>query len=171
LSAYCAQVPDRAPGGNVRCGGNDSIGVDAKMAVKILNCAGLTEMLNAKGRDSMAAYAAQPGECGRMPIDNAYQSRVPGNSRKEPFDMTYGIPAATHPLARCGMPSSIEAIGGRHGKEADVAPVFANAPRSLNRFRRNAALIDDDRVGVRSRLPPPIGPVNDGLAEIRICSK
>lgn len=49
-------------------GGQDRIGVDTVMAVKIGNGAGLTEVLDAERTYAMAMDGTEPGERGRMPV-------------------------------------------------------------------------------------------------------
>src|ERR1700728_1053154 len=63
-------VPDRTAGRDAFRRIDDGVGVDAMVAVEIVDGAGLAEMLDAEGFDLVAAHAAEPSQCRRMAVDH-----------------------------------------------------------------------------------------------------
>ena len=50
---------------------DDGVGVDAVVAIEVVDRAGLAEVLDAERFDAMAAHAAEPAQCGgRVPVTN-----------------------------------------------------------------------------------------------------
>src|SRR5665647_12386 len=63
-------VPHRRSGGQAFRRVDDGIGVDAIVAVKVADAAGLPKVLDAERLDPVAAHAAEPAERGRMAVDH-----------------------------------------------------------------------------------------------------
>ena len=63
-------VPHRRAGGQAFRRVDNGVGVDAVVAIELVDGAGLAEMLDAECFEPMAPYAAQPTERGGMAVDH-----------------------------------------------------------------------------------------------------
>src|SRR2546423_15296384 len=80
-------VPHRRAGGQAFRRVDNGVGVDAVVAIELVDGAGLAEMLDAECFEPMAPYAAQPTERGGMAVDRGNYPAVSPQRRQHPFDM------------------------------------------------------------------------------------
>ena len=108
----------------------------------------------------MSANTAQPGKRRWVPVVNRKQMSMSRNSGQQPLDMAFGgcRAAAPRPLRR--LPARIEAVGGRHGEDADVPEMLRRHACGGHRFRRHDTLIGDDQLAIGAGTPQPIGAVD-----------
>src|SRR5215510_1846225 len=95
-----------------RAGVEDGVDVEAVVAVEVREVAGLAEMLDAKGADTVAAHAAEPGQRRRMAVDERDQAGVRGEQRQQLLYMRNRIAVAGLAGAFGSVPPGIQAIGG-----------------------------------------------------------
>src|SRR3954447_7692398 len=69
-------MPHRGAGGEAFGRVDDGVGVDAVVAIQLVDGAGLAETLHTKGFEPVAAYAANPTERRRMAIDHGDDAAV-----------------------------------------------------------------------------------------------
>ena len=146
-------------------GGDDGVGVDAVVAVEILDRAGLAEMLDAERPHAVAMDGAEPRQSRRMAVEHADDAAMRRQAGEQPLDMRAGVheTALARP-ARRG-PAGIETVRRRDGQEPDVAAILRHQADGLDRFGRDRAGVSDDDLAVRAGLAQPIGAVDDGLAQ------
>src|SRR5271168_564442 len=104
------QIPDRPPRRDRLGGGDYRVGVDAVVAVKLVDRAGLAEMLDAKRPHPMAADRAEPRQSRRMPIEYADDAAMPGQAGKQPLDVATGMDQAALARPAGGGPAGIETV-------------------------------------------------------------
>ena len=92
------------------CRGDDSVGTDAIVPVKIDQRAGSSEM----PRNSYGALR--------------------GTARQKPLDVRAGMDEATFARLLRGGPSGVKPIGRRDREQTDVAAVFGHQPDRLKRL-------------------------------------
>src|SRR5258706_10648383 len=80
-------VPHRGAGGDGFGGVDDGVGVDAVVAVEIVDRPGLPEMLDAERFDLVAAHAAEPAEGGGMTVDHGDDAAVARQRRQQVLRM------------------------------------------------------------------------------------
>src|SRR2546421_12965127 len=80
-------VPPRRAGGQAFRRVDNGVGVDAVVAIELVDGAGLAEMLDAECFEPMAPYAAQPTERGGMAVDHGNYPAVSRQRRQQLFDM------------------------------------------------------------------------------------
>src|SRR5205807_1272360 len=80
-------VPHRGAGGETFRRIDDGVGVDAVVAIEVVDGAGLTKVLDAERFKAMPAHAAEPAERGRMAVDHADDAAVARQRRQQLFDM------------------------------------------------------------------------------------
>src|ERR1700728_4404892 len=80
-------VPYRTAGGDAFRRIDDGVGVDAMVAIEIVDRAGLAEMLDAQRFHAVTAHAAEPPQRGRMTIDHGDDAAVTRQGRQQFFDM------------------------------------------------------------------------------------
>ncbi len=61
---------------------DDGVGVDAVVAIEVVDGAGLAEMLDAERLEPVAAHAAEPAERGRMAVDHGDDAAVARQRRQ-----------------------------------------------------------------------------------------
>src|SRR5580692_1975042 len=161
------EIPDRPPRRDGFGGGDDGVGVDAVVAVEILDRAGLAEMLDTERPHAVAMDGAEPGQGRRMTVEHADDAAMPRHVGEQPLDVGAGVnqTALARP-ARRG-PAGIEAVRRRDGQKPDVAAILRHQANGLDRLRRHRAGISDDDLAVRAWRAQPIGAVDDGLAQRR----
>src|SRR5690242_7581997 len=92
---------------------DDGVGVDAVVAIEVVNGAGLAELLDAERLDAVAAHAAEPAERSRMAVDHGHDAAVARQRRQQLFDMAEILDAtALAPQIPRGGPPGMEPIGG-----------------------------------------------------------
>src|SRR5215212_4491951 len=79
--------PDRSAGGQALGRIDDGVGVDAVVAIEVVDGAGLAEMLHAKRFQPVAADAAKPAQRRRMPVDHGDDAAVARKWGEHFFDM------------------------------------------------------------------------------------
>src|SRR5579862_3490406 len=119
--SHHAQMPYRPPRRDGLGGGDDGVGVDAVMAVEIVDRAGLAEMLDAERPHAMAVDRAEPGQGRRMAVEHADDAAMARQRGEQPLDMGAGMDQAALARAACRGPAGIEAVGRGDGKETDIA--------------------------------------------------
>src|SRR5664279_1886802 len=87
LSHRHLAVPHRGAGGEAFGRIDDGVGVDAVVAIEVVDGAGLAEMLDAEGFDLVAAHAAEPAQCRRMAVDHGDEPAIARQRRQQFFDM------------------------------------------------------------------------------------
>src|SRR5882724_7808668 len=115
-------VPHRRAGGQAFRGVDDGVGVDAVVAIEVIDGPGLAEMFDTERFDAVAVHAAEPAERGRMAVDHGHDAAVARKRRKQFLDMAeMRYPAAVAPqLARRG-PSGKQPVGRGDRQQTDVA--------------------------------------------------
>src|SRR5580692_5251205 len=86
-----AEISDRPPRRDGLGGGDDGVGVDAVVAVEILDRAGLAEMLDTERPHAMAMDGAEPRQGRRMTVENADDAAMPRQAGEQPLDMRAGV--------------------------------------------------------------------------------
>src|ERR1700732_3453943 len=81
------EITDRASRRDGLGGGNDGVGVDAVVAVEVLDRAGLAEMLDAERPHAMAVDCAEPSQGRRMTVEHTDDPAVPRQAGEQPLDM------------------------------------------------------------------------------------
>src|SRR5437773_687104 len=66
---------------------DDGVGVEAVVAVEVVNGAGLAEMLDAERLDAVAADAAEPAQRRRMAVDDGDDAAIARQRRQQVLDM------------------------------------------------------------------------------------
>src|SRR5215471_14564053 len=119
---------------------DDGVGVDAIVAIEVVDGAGLAEMFDAERLDAMAAHAAEPAERRRMAVDHGDDAAVAGQWREQLLDMAQMLHAAAvaPELARRG-PPRMQPVDRGDGEQADVTPALTDEAGRLDRFRRHCA--------------------------------
>src|SRR5882724_1815197 len=125
---YCAAPSARSRASATRDGGeafrgvDDGVGVDAVVAIEVIDGPGLAEMFDTERFDAVAVHAAEPAERGRMAVDHGHDAAVARKRRKQFLDMAeMRYPAAVAPqLARRG-PSGKQPVGRGDRQQTDVA--------------------------------------------------
>src|SRR5258708_101665 len=114
LSHRHLAVPHRGAGGDGFGGVDDGVGVDAVVAVEIVDRPGLPEMLDAERFDLVAAHAAEPAEGGGMTVDHGDDAAVARQRRQKFLDMAemWHAAAVAAKFSRGG-PSRMQAVSGR----------------------------------------------------------
>src|SRR5580698_4560655 len=160
-----SEMTDRAPRRYRLGGGDDGVGVDAVVAVEVLDRAGLAEMLDAERPYAMAVDGAEPRQGRRMAVEHADDAAMAWQAGEQPLDMGAGVnQAALARPARRG-PAGIETVRRGDGQEADVAAVFGHQADGLDGFGRDRAGVSHHHLAVRAGLAQPIGAVDDRLAQ------
>src|SRR3982750_4336107 len=120
-------VPHRSPGGQAFCRVNDGVGVDAVVAIELVDGAGLAEMLNAERFEPMAPYAAEPTERGGMAVDHGDDPTVSRQRPEHFFDMAEMRQAAAvaAQVSRRG-PTGMQTIGRRNRQQPDIPAALAD---------------------------------------------
>src|SRR6202035_3383272 len=110
------EMPNRPPRRNCLGGGDDGVGVDAVVAVEVLDRAGLAEMLDAERPHAVAMDGAEPGQGRRMTVQHADDAAMPRQVGEQPLNMRAGVnqTALARP-ARRG-PAGIETVRRRDGQ-------------------------------------------------------
>src|SRR5436309_16107324 len=80
-------MPHRRTGGEALRRVDDGVGVDAVMAVEVVDRAGLAEMFDAQGLEAMAAYAAEPAQRRGMAVDHGDDAAIARQRRQQLFDV------------------------------------------------------------------------------------
>src|ERR1700677_805058 len=143
-------VPDRGAGGEAFGRIDDGIGVDAMVAVEVVDGAGLAEMLDAEGFDPVAAHAAEPTQCRRMAVDHGDDAAIPRQRRQQFLDMAEMLgPAAVAAQLACRGPARMQPVRRGDRQQADIPAAFADQPDRLDRLGRHGADIGDHNFGVR----------------------
>src|ERR1700721_2742439 len=91
-------VPHWRPRREAFGGVDDGVGVEAVMAIEVVDGAGLAEMLDAERLDAMPAHAAEPAERGRMAVDHGDDAAIARQRRQQLLDMAevlHPAPVAT----------------------------------------------------------------------------
>ena len=104
-------MADRAAGRDCLRRRDDGIRIDAIVAIKIGQRAGLAEMLNTKWPHPVTGDCAEPGQCRRMPIEDTDDAAMRGYVSEQALDVRARMhePALSRTLRRS--PAGIEAIG------------------------------------------------------------
>src|SRR6267378_1088439 len=164
LSHRHLAVPHRRAGGDGFGGVDDGVGVDAVVAIEIVDGAGLPEMLDAERFDLVAAHAAEPAEGRRVTVDHGDDAAIARQWRQQLLDMAemrYAAAIAAQ-FSRRG-PPRMQAVGGCDREQADIAAAFADQADRLDRFGRNGAGIGDHRFAILAGPAQPIGAIGDAL--------
>ena len=118
-------MPHRGADGETFRRIDDGVGVDAVVAVEIVDGPGLPEMLDAERFDLVAAHAAEPAERRRMTVDHRDDAAIARQRRQQFFDMAE-MPIAAE-FSRRG-PPRMQAVGGGDREQADIPAAFADQP-------------------------------------------
>src|SRR5580704_19384618 len=138
-------------------GGDDGVGVDAVVAVEVIDRAGLAEMLDAERPHAMAVDGAEPRQGRRMAVEHADDAAMAWQAGEQPLDMGAGVnQAALARPARRG-PAGIETVRRSDGQEADVAAVFGHQADGLDGLGGDRTGVSHHDLAVRARLAQPIG--------------
>src|SRR5580700_9193058 len=86
-----SEMTNRAPRRYRLGGGDDGVGVDAVVAVEVLDRAGLAEMLDAERPHAMAVDCAQPRQSRRMAVKHADDAAMPRQAGEQALDMRTGV--------------------------------------------------------------------------------
>src|SRR5580693_3527231 len=110
------EMADRTARRNSFGGGDDGVGVDAVVAVEVLDRAGLAEMLDAERPHAMSMDGAEPRQSRRMAIEHADDAAMPRHVGEQPLDMGAGVDqtALARPARRA--PAGIETVRRRDGQ-------------------------------------------------------
>src|ERR1700751_4685203 len=84
------EITDRPPRRDGLGGGDDGVGVDAVVAVEILDRAGLAEMLDAERPHAMAGDGAQPSQSRRMTVEHADDAAMARQAGEQALDVRAG---------------------------------------------------------------------------------
>src|SRR5260370_1373974 len=160
-------VPHRRAGGEAFGRVDDGVGIDAVVAVEVIDRAGLAEMLDAERLDTMPAHAAEPAERRGMTVDHGDDATVARQRRQQFFDMAEWQPAAVTPHPARRGPPRMQPVCRRDRKQADIPAAFANETDGLDRLRRNRAGIGDHSFTILAGLAQPIGAIRDALLQGR----
>src|SRR5579872_7542007 len=90
-------VTHRRAGGETFGRIDDGVGIDAVVAIEVVDRAGLAEMFDPERFDPMAAHPAEPGERRRMSVDHGHEAAIARQGRKQLFDMRQVRDTATIP--------------------------------------------------------------------------
>src|SRR5215813_11325630 len=80
-------MPDRRADGETFRRIDDGVGVEAMVAVEVVNGAGLAKMFDTERLDAVAADAAEPAERGRMAVDHGDDAAIARQRRQQVFDV------------------------------------------------------------------------------------
>ena len=90
---------------------DDGVGVDAVVAIEVVDGAGLAEMLDAERFQAMAAHAAEPGQRRRVSVDHGHEAAIARQRREQLFDMgQMRHAAAIAAQASCRAPTRMQPI-------------------------------------------------------------
>ena len=154
----------RGAGGDAFGRVDDSVGVDAVVAVEVVYGAGLAEMLDAERFHPVAAHTAEPTQRRRMAVDHGDDAAVARQRRQQFFDMAQMLHAAAVAAQRPRRgPPRMQPVQRGDGKQADIAAALADETCRLDRFGRDRACIGDDGFGVRPGLAQPLRALGDIL--------
>src|SRR3954452_25037716 len=87
---------------------DDGIGVNAVVPVELIDAPGLTEMLDAKRFQPMAAHAAEPPKRRGMAIDDGNDAAIARQRREQFIDVAdIRHPVALAPQLSCASPAGV----------------------------------------------------------------
>ena len=81
------EMPDRSSRCDCLRGGDNRIGINPVVAIKLSNRSGLAEMLDAERTYTVAADCPEPGEGCGMAVKHGDQAAMPGQVRKRALHM------------------------------------------------------------------------------------
>src|SRR5580692_5620605 len=111
------EITDRPPRRDRLRRGDDGVGVDAVVAVEVLDRAGLAEMLDAERPHAMAVDGAEPGQSRRMAVEHADDAAMAWQAGEQALDMRAGVNQAALARAAGRGPAGIETIRRRDRQE------------------------------------------------------
>src|SRR5580692_7209150 len=155
-----SEITNRPPRRDGFGGGDDGVGVDAVVAVEVLDRAGLAEMLDAERPHPMALDRAQPSQSRRMAVEHADDAAMLRQAGEQPLDMRAGVNKAALARAARRGPAGIETVRRRDGQEPDVAAILRHQADGLDGLGGDRAGIGDDDLTVRAGLAQPIGAID-----------
>src|SRR5580704_135721 len=161
------EMPYRAPRRDRLRRGDDGVGVDAVVAVEVLDRAGLAEMLDAERSHAVAMNGAEPRQSRRMTVQHADDAAMPRQVGEQPLDMAAGMNQTAFARPARRSPAGIETVRRRDGQEPDVAAILRHQADGLDGLGRDRAGIGDNDLTVRAGLAQPIGAIDDRLAQRR----
>src|ERR1700694_5727645 len=115
-------MPHRRAGGETFGGVDDGVGVDAVVAIEVIDGAGLAEMLDTERFDAVAVHAAEPAQRRGMAVYHGHDAAFARKRRKQFLDMAkmrHPAAVATQ-LARRG-PPRMQPVGRGDREQTDVA--------------------------------------------------
>src|SRR4051812_50018884 len=125
-------VPHRCAGGQAFRRVDDGVGVDAVVAIELVDGAGLAEMLNAERFEPMAPYATEPTERGGMTVDHRDDPAVSRQRPEHFFDMAEMRQAAAGPAAVLRpRPRRMQTVPRRNTPQPDIPGGFPPPGRPL----------------------------------------
>src|ERR1700681_5102187 len=80
-------MPHRRAGGETFGGVDDGVGVDAVVAIEVIDGAGLAEMLDTERFDAVAVHAAEPAQRRGMAVYHGHDAAFARKRRKQFLDM------------------------------------------------------------------------------------
>src|SRR5580693_4570413 len=86
-----SEITDRPPRRDRLRRGDDGVGVDAVVAVEVLDRAGLAEMLDAERPHAMAVDGAEPRQGRRMAVEHADDAAMSRQAGEQALDMGAGV--------------------------------------------------------------------------------
>src|ERR1700688_4601668 len=138
------QMAYRPPRRDGLGGGDDGVGVDAVVAVEVLDRAGLAEMLDAERPHAMAVDGAEPRQSRRMTVEHADDPAMPRQVGEQPLDMAAGVNQTALARPACRGPAGIETVRRRDGQEPDVAAILPHQTDGLDGFGCDRTGIGND---------------------------
>src|SRR5580700_12158934 len=151
------EMPDRTPRRYGLGGGDDGVGVDAVVAIEVLDRAGLAEMLDAERPHAMAVDRAEPGQGRRMTVQHADDAAMPRQAGEQPLDMGAGVNQSALARPTCRGPAGVETVRRRDSQEPDIAAILCHQADGLDGFGGDRTGIGDDDLAVWAGLAQPIG--------------
>src|SRR5215471_7382575 len=112
---------------------DDGVGVDAIVAIEVVDGAGLAEMFDAERLDAVTAHAAEPAERRRMAVDHGDDAAVAWQGREQFFDMAQVLhAAAVAPQFSRARPACMQPVHRGDRKQPYIPPAFADKSGRLD---------------------------------------
>ena len=161
-----SEMADRPARCDALRGGDDGVGVDAVVPVKVRDRAGLAEMLDPERPHAMAVDRAEPGEGCGVSVEHRDDAAVRRQIAEESLDVRAGMDEPAIAGAQRRGPAGVEPVGRSHCQQADVTTILRHQPDRLDRLRRHRAGVRHHDLAVRPGLAQPVGAIDDALAQL-----